>query len=112
MTSSPHLKIAPGLFSKILPMSWLAEMRRGGSQFRFTLLMLNWDERELFQQLEQTYTPDADAFCDSLVQKLELAAERHTGDLCEFHFFLIRWYHEPIVFSIEYGRCCFPRPSV
>lgn len=49
------------------------------------VLMLNCNERELFQQLAKTYTPDADAFCGSLVQKLESAAERHTADLCEHH---------------------------
>jgi hypothetical protein len=48
--------------------------------------MLNLDERELFQQLVQTYTPDADAFCSLLVQKVELIAERHMGNLCEFDF--------------------------
>lgn len=49
-------------------------------------MMLNWDKRVLFQQLTQTYTPDADAFCGSLVQKLELAAERQMDDFCESHF--------------------------
>lgn len=44
-------------------------------------VMAGGDEtRVLFQQLTQTYTPDADAFCGSLVQKLELAAERQMDD--------------------------------
>ena len=93
-------------------MLWRAEMRRGGSNsLLYFVLMLNRDdERELFQQLERTYTPDADAFCGNLVQKLESAAERHTADCCEYH--LRRWCRELIAFSIKYGRCCFSCQSI
>jgi hypothetical protein len=64
-------------------MSRLVEIRRGVLKSCFTLLLLNWDERELSEQLAQTYTPDADAFCGSVVQQLELTAERHMGNSCE-----------------------------
>jgi len=59
--------------------------RRGGLKPCSILLALNFDDRELFQQLTRAYTPDADAFCGGLIQKLELAVERHTSDLCESH---------------------------